>query len=204
MSDRYELTLPGDIPGLLRRCSPAIRVPHRSFAMTIGAFEDGWAYGTRPDCGACSARVRELALDLTDATGRAHAAWWLAERLGRAPTHGPASWESWPGFWSLSWQDTDRDRRHEVGCTDIVEGMEDVSSALTVPTLADLDTGDLRTLADGSLWADAEALRRVVLHVARRGATDDDGRDPAGGPPEGRARGEVGGSPATPTPEETT
>ena len=32
--------------------------------------------------------------------------------------------------------------------------------------LADLDPNDDRRLPDGSRWVDAEALRRVVLHVA--------------------------------------
>jgi hypothetical protein len=35
-----------------------------------------------------------------------------------------------------------------------------------LPALADLDPNDVRLLPDGSRWVDAEALRRVVLHVA--------------------------------------
>jgi hypothetical protein len=35
-----------------------------------------------------------------------------------------------------------------------------------VPTIADLDPTDHRRLPDGSRWVDAEALRRVVIHVA--------------------------------------
>jgi hypothetical protein len=42
-----------------------------------------------------------------------------------------------------------------------------------VPSLADLDPNDPRTLPDGSRWIDAEALRRVCLHVAGLEVTRD-------------------------------
>jgi hypothetical protein len=38
--------------------------------------------------------------------------------------------------------------------------------AWDVPALDDLDPEDPRLLPDGSRWVDAEALRRVVCHVA--------------------------------------
>jgi hypothetical protein len=80
--------------------------------------------------------LADLALDLTDATGRVHAAWWAQENT----PHGQV------------WQMHDPVCRFYVphgfhGCVD-------------------LDPNDPRTLPDGSRWVDAEALRRVVLHVA--------------------------------------
>ena len=76
------LTLPGDIPGLLRRGSPVV----------LDGTSTGWTY-----IGACAvdggdslvadedvvipAWRRGLDLDLSDPTGQAHAAWWLRERL---------------------------------------------------------------------------------------------------------------------------
>jgi hypothetical protein len=106
-----------------------------------------------------------LSLDLTDATGRAHAAWWLADRRlhrlddeGRVkdvlwgpdePDHHGPRWML-TGFeysitFGVAWQ-----KKHEYN----------------VPALAALDPADPRLLPDGSRWVDAEALRLVVLHVA--------------------------------------
>lgn len=110
-----------------------------------------------------------LALDLTDATARAHAAWWLADRLDRMPYHGLPTLCLWPGLWSLAWQDIDRDRLHEVALSSQDDGCEDFHGAIRVPALANLDLEDTRTLPDGSRWVDAEALRLVCLHVAGRG-----------------------------------
>jgi hypothetical protein len=71
-----DLTLPGSIPGLLRRGSPVTHIDgSRLVVVEIDGdnaklpsgwvLPSGWAF------------TRLLALDLTDATGRAHAAWWL-------------------------------------------------------------------------------------------------------------------------------
>ena len=87
-----EHTLPGDIPGLLRRGSPvharglakgcaSVVVSVSEQEATIG-FTQVWKGGT-PWGGdlhedyAISQKLGKLALDLSDPTGRAHAAWWL-------------------------------------------------------------------------------------------------------------------------------
>ena len=116
-----DLTLPGTIPGLLRWCSPVINLDRRCIVHN-SAVHNG--YG-RINIGADVVVLpEEVALDLTDATGRAHAAWWLAATLGMA------------------------------------------DPCATVPSLVGLDANDDRRLPDGSRWVDAEALRRVALHVA--------------------------------------
>lgn len=66
-----DLTLPGDIPGLLRRGSPVVN--RASFhAVVVRWLHNDWAVST--DRG--MAGLSNVALDLTDPTGRAHAAWW--------------------------------------------------------------------------------------------------------------------------------
>ena len=151
MSD--DLTLPGSIPGLLRRGSPLL-----DGAVVVSIDGDG-AIACRDeesdDQGVYhnvrSEWLPDLALDLSDATGRAHAAWWLAREAKNwpgEPVYSDAAWmrrdnlvRAWgmgPGHW---WPVTHR-------------------------AFAGLDSADPRTLPDGSRWVDAEALRRVCLHVA--------------------------------------
>lgn len=107
------LTLPGDIPGLLRRGSPVV-LATRTYGGSVfldGArgvvCSDGGRVGTETLGGSpvlVSTSPRDLALDLTDATGRAHAAWWLQaqgwgvseaaiERI--AGTDDAAAWLDW-------------------------------------------------------------------------------------------------------------
>lgn len=68
-----DLTLPGEIPGLLRRGSPVTHVDGSRLVVVEldgndAKLPSGWAF------------TRLLTLDLSDATGRAHAAWWLLQR----------------------------------------------------------------------------------------------------------------------------
>ena len=62
-------SIPGDIPGLLRRGSPII---HPSFGAGL--------------CACPSEKPGGNMLDLTDPTGRAHAAWWI--QAARVRSHG--------------------------------------------------------------------------------------------------------------------
>lgn len=83
------LTLPGDIPGLLRARSPVVwdgdhgwtvhRVNERGWCAIGGVFrgESDSTHEERFDY--TWEEARELRLDLTDPTGRAHLLWW-AER----------------------------------------------------------------------------------------------------------------------------
>lgn len=69
-------TVPGDLPDLLRHGSPVLwdDEPCLVQCSRDGTYQrvDGDVGGT-PD-------ASELVLDLTDATGRAHAAWWIQQR----------------------------------------------------------------------------------------------------------------------------
>jgi hypothetical protein len=71
------LTLPGTIPGLLRRGSPVVE--NNRAAVYLGADKHGYHYvaDLTPGMG-CGHRIAHepVYLDLSDPTGRAHAAWW--------------------------------------------------------------------------------------------------------------------------------
>lgn len=78
-----DLTLPGTIPGLLRRGSPCV-VAHPGGhwldgrACTIHALRDGMASAAVDGCEAVVVFAESsLALDLTDRAGISHAGWWL-------------------------------------------------------------------------------------------------------------------------------
>lgn len=87
MSD-HDLTLPGDLPGLLRRGSPVFwRDEITPFVVAwVGPWPgsdnvaDGAialvAPGSEPCLGMVVNACSDLTLDLTDPTGRAHAVWW--------------------------------------------------------------------------------------------------------------------------------
>lgn len=164
--------LPGTIPGLLRRGSPVVATSARERGTYLGLSEHGETYGGDPlhhvalhdTTGPApwvsdAAPLVALALDLTDATGRAHAAWWLAAKLwpddgpyiAAAVVPGRTIGPLRMGISTVSTQEGDRWR-----------GMPDAAE----DAIADLDPRDPRLLPDGSRWVDAEALRRVVLHVA--------------------------------------
>ena len=153
------LTLPGDIPGLLRRGSPVVIEEWRGNITSEKPDDDG-EYRV---CGTDNDRRNGwwrtgLALDLTDATGRAHAAWWPAK--DRDPEDGSVTWAN-----CADHRTCERTRSwmfHNDG-EDFCRYGDD-----WCPYLAHLDPGDPRRLDDGSRWVDAEALRLVVLHVAGR------------------------------------
>ncbi len=154
-----DLTLPGTIPGLLRRGSPvtkdgwtggAVVAKVRDLSVVVVS-EDGpsWPF----------ARPASLRLDLTDATGRAHAAWWLASAVG---LHSPTTSRWSPGA-SVYTIESDAQSAPWVRTFTPTGSLW---SGERVPALDDLDPNNDRRLPDGSRWVDAEALRRVVLHVA--------------------------------------
>lgn len=83
------LTLPGTIPGLLRRGSPVVFGTHRGDVMSVETTDDGIEAGVVDENGAAwwfgptgPVITDDLHLDLTDPTGRAHAAWWAFGRRG--------------------------------------------------------------------------------------------------------------------------
>lgn len=161
------LTLPGTLPGLLRRGSPVhgdndmrgvvVRIDATSVAIA-------WDFPLDPENGdGCVVEddygldSPSLSLDLEDVTGRAHAAWWLAAKVTKHPIilsarlgyrhseHG--------GFgWWLDWESPTM-----TGEAMLNEPIEQALSGLNLH--------DPRILPDGSRWVDAEALRLVCLHV---------------------------------------
>lgn len=84
MTANDTMTLPGSIPGLLRRGSPVIE--HGAWAVVVETEEDCGRFRVY-DGGQVGDSSRSVcALDLSDPTGRAHAAWWV---LGQSA--GPVS-----------------------------------------------------------------------------------------------------------------
>lgn len=150
--------LPGSISGLLRRLSPV-----RIVATASAPGADGVLIGIHP----WGARVAvdpgtedyfnsdetvmldDLALDLSDATGRAHATWWLASKVYKAPGARPdlTVFRRRGNGWELSSYD---DAHHPVSWTN---------------TDLNLDPNDQHRLPDGTPWVDAEAIRCAVLYT---------------------------------------
>jgi|GEM_PF-3302677 len=171
-----ELTLPGSIPGLLRRGSPVIALVGRARADTRGLCfghgldHTGTLIGTQRE-GVVWYGLGDVRLDLSDLTGRAHALLWLTtcdvaalESIADDMT-GPivdalywawAGWEDDTGA-PLGWELNLWNARYFFLNDDL---------------LVDLNHRDVDTLADGSRAVDAEALRRIVLHVAGREGSD--------------------------------
>jgi len=164
-------TLPGTIPGLLRRGSPVIEDDR--IAVYLGADHYGYHYvaDLTPKRG-CGHRIVQgpVDLDLSDPTGRAHAAWWLALRecpASHVLDPAAVAWHPAPAQadagWSLEWQ-----ARAVKGCGTLTGHWWSGRSRCPVPArlLWHLVRDDPRLLPDGSRWVDAEALRLVCLHVA--------------------------------------
>lgn len=157
------LTLPGTTPGLLRRCSPVLDVDDQDRPGIVTFVPADLVMSERPRISvAVGGEVRNAshpdhyALDLTDATGRLHAAWWLADRL--FAEDGPyLSASVMPGQRILG--------PVEFGLSSLSLEGERWRVLPWKPT-QHLDPLDPRTLPDGSRWVDAEALRLVCLHVA--------------------------------------
>lgn len=169
------MTLPGQISRLLRRGSP---VHHASLGsgVVIQVMRPGAGAAVGFDGPGDMAQFAEpwiepseLALDLTDETGRLHAARWLSDFLPfdhlemRNLRSGEAKCRS-----------NERAGRH-VGVTFAGwccgKGWVDPGSGLCMsrvtPALATLNPDSFHLLEDGTRWVDVEALRLVCLHVAR-------------------------------------
>lgn len=161
-----DLTLPGGY-GWIRGCSPVIwDAPDGGrYQGVVGNLYEGGArviitqpYPVRTaDYREREGTLSALHLRLHDATGRTHAAWWLADRLyddgpfvAVAIVPGTRLLAPYPHF----------------GLSTITALGGERWRALDCPALDDLDAEDPRLLPDGSRWVDAEALRRVCLHEA--------------------------------------
>jgi len=157
------LTLPGTIPGLLRVCSPVVQTFNGGRRCVVSELGGGTVPMAR--IGGQWFKLSELALDLSDPTGRFHVLHWLASRDVAAvndiaddmtgPIVGALYW-AWLGWEDdtgapLGWELNLWTARHFFLDNDLFE---------------DLNHREVGVLSDGSRWVDAEALRRIVLHVA--------------------------------------
>ena len=108
-----------------------------------------------------------LALDLEQATGRVHAAWWLSAHGG--PTLRRQA--GWPvevvAFvqGSYGWVLTGLRSNHTGWAGHQPRGLQVGPGPRVLACLAGLEPADPRTLADGSLWVDAMALKLIVEHM---------------------------------------
>lgn len=154
------LTLPGSLPGLLRRGSPVHVQDDNS--VTESAVSESYKSG-HALCALAGPEILDTSrvqLDLTDVTGRFHATLFLArlcEGGESARYHEDLRWSRYMHGWEL---DEPCGYLQKWTVDEVTE-----KGQLANPWLADLDLEDLRELADGTLWVDAEALRRTVLAV---------------------------------------
>ena len=127
---------------------------------------DGWHEKRVP--------VDLLHLDLTIARHRRQAAHYMTRRLHlRIPARSlfDGRLELWLAKFS-EWSRAEGASRHGYPWKLVAYMDYDKKDYVTHqpkgwgPVLLDLDASDPRLLPDGSRWVDAEALRRVVLHVA--------------------------------------
>ncbi len=171
------LTVPGTLPGVIRNCTP-VRVNDGTVSYrTISTGTRGSMAGL---VGTPPAPLGHCAVDLTDATGRAHVAWALAAHFAGRPVDGAlVSWRynsmpCNPGeyAWDLSWEDqrtrwSDGGHVSELrhGLVLVPQPIEEAGPQIVIHAVIGLDPCDDTRLPDGSRWVDAEALRRVALHV---------------------------------------
>jgi hypothetical protein len=168
-----DLVLPGTIPGLLRRGSPVCTLvgpgdlivgfsdrltPHRGEGAYLAS--GSWV------------RLVGASLDLTDATGRAHAAWWLARTLYPDEVHvsaavvpGRPAWGERP--LALRHLGPHCRATHDFGLStlSVLDGVK-WRGGHVADACSFLDAHQPDLLPDGSRWVDAEALRRAVLAAA--------------------------------------
>lgn len=198
-----DLTLPAKIPGLIRRGSPVIAT-HRTYCCipkgTRGVARglsrprvysvawDAQAKALHPEYADTYSPAQQwtLGLDLTDETGRAHATWWLEERV--------YSGRFVPGErQALAFEDL-ADEVHRSGPDGIIDDIEYGFRAwrlgdtwfcgsddgpeygTEISVLGDLDPLDARTIDDGSRWVDAESLRLICQYVAYGGVPEARGK----------------------------
>jgi hypothetical protein len=159
------ITLPGDIPGLLRRGAPVFIDDHRldgpDVVLRMMGAEADVACTDLPHRHPWWTRLglHRLSLDLRDEAGVDRAARWLVERTEphvRVRVTAPR----WEGIGERRWTLDGRIHFHPKWGDDSGEPMAPTGRTLHVPALASIpvDHPD----------ADLLALRAVVLHVAGR------------------------------------
>jgi hypothetical protein len=160
------LSLPWQISGLLRIGTPMIntKTGRRGVIFSLGielmVFDvDG---GITPLYGALGyPSAPEWEVDLSSATGRAHATWYVADWRRGWSGIGAILLNTNRGEWIV------KDERDN--CTYFAADAEPRRSnynLVVVPDLARLVVDDVNLLPDRSRWVDALAIQRIVLHVA--------------------------------------
>lgn len=149
------LTLPGTIPGLLRRGSPVLYpkaddIPCVVVSMDKNSAVIGYPWPLNHEISDIW-QLHELNLDLTDATGRAHAIWWLDYKCDR--------FGAWAG--ATNWH-----LRTELDGIKRWGPWSQEPNGYFCPALQDLDSDDPRLLPDGSRLVDAKAIQKVVIKMA--------------------------------------
>lgn len=152
-----DLTLPGDIPGLLRRGCPVVGTytGARGVVVEDVRIHPELGPGVRASTGfeASFGRLKALALDLSDEAGRDRAVRWLAERVGLDAPAGLLWYrcsQGWRLYTLYTWRSFIEHEDDRVDPSDIL-----------VPALVDLDNPNADT---------TRALIAVCLHVAGRSA----------------------------------
>lgn len=155
------LTAPATLPGVVRQGTPVREAPHcgpvpcHGLALHDQSFPSLDVFWLSED-EMCNVGFDDVAVDLTDATGRAHVAWAVAATVKHWPTE--------PDYTTATWRAY---RLHKAGaglveCVGLGPGHW---WPWTHHLFADLDPDDPTTLPDGSRLVDALALRAVALHV---------------------------------------
>ncbi len=171
------LTVPGTLQGVIRNCTPG-RV--NDGTVSYRTISTGTRGGMAGLVGTPPAPLGHCAVDLTDATGRAHVAWALASHFAGCLVDGAlVSWRYYSSpcdrgeyAWDLSWEawrtrlsDGGHVSEERYGLSLVPQPLSEADSHKLIPDLVGLDPCDRTRLPDGSRWVDAEALRRVALHV---------------------------------------
>ena len=160
-----KITLPGSIPGLLRQGSPVILEDIDCIVLeAIG--REGVIVAERR--GTFSTSAHMICVNLENPTGRAHAIWWLAGKTKiKFTSFNQISFcVTLPttSRWGLRVDDSREDDEDDLVVWS-AENSRDYYHT-KIDALTGLNCNDEALLADGSRWVDAEALRRICLHVA--------------------------------------
>lgn len=154
-----DLTLPGSIPGLLRRGAPVLARGKPSVVVYV----DGLHVGVARDFSRARFDwvnvARHVALDLSDPIGAALATWWLGDKLGVSKRFSMVGPHVWPV--------DDRVKPPILGFT---IGLGVVYLSKPAPARSNHERSEvlpaLSAIDLASPTADIEALRAVVLHLA--------------------------------------
>lgn len=152
-----KITLPGGLPGLLRRGSPVFWPAYTELTKDeMTQFVVIYASGALCLVSNFEA-TREvfseyLSLDLNDPTGRQHAIWWLEKQLCKFEASN----------YHLD-MDVNINGLNWVEC----ESKEFKFDEDEVCELGEFDMSNHEKIADGSYWRHVKALQIVCLHVAK-------------------------------------